>query len=357
MIRALSFLVVLMMYGFFFCSVASAGFIVHKEVRQRDDMTGKTRVESRVNYFDTDKGRFAGDDGIMRFDTGEMIILNPSHKVYYRNTLDGYCKDIQGFVHEFTSSPQFKKLDKMAKDAEKDLKKQYGDQPLPKEPKPTLHKIGKDRIAGFNADHYEVKVGSEIDRDVWIATDPRLNDLDVAKNSRLRKKALAYEKKLRVCLGKFSQMSHGSSEDKDPLEDATSFELRSKDSYTDERVTSIKEQHLAASHFEPPASFRRVSFKEYMSTPKGESRQAYEDSSVNDQQPSEPGISGEEPSDKPAEHQTASEPQKGWMQKDAEDLGGHAVKESHNQTKRAVENQITNKVKEGVKGFMKLFGN
>lgn len=356
MIRVLSFLVVLMMCGFFFCSVASAGFVVHKEMLQRDDMTGKTRVESRVNYFDTDQGKFAGDDGIMRFDTGEMIILNPSHKVYYRNTLDGYCKDIQGFVNEFTSSPQFKKLDKMAKDAEKNLKKQYGDQPLPKEPKPTLHKIGKDRIAGFNAEHYEVRVGSDVDREVWIATDSRLSDLDIAKNSRLRKRALAYEKKLHHCLGKFSQMSHGSLEEKDPLEDATSFELRSRDSYTDERVTSIKEQHLAASHFEPPANFRRVSFKEYMSTPKGEPRQAYEDSSVNDQQPPEPEISGGEPSDKLAEQETASDQEKGWMQKDAEDLGGHAVKESHNQTKRAVENQISNKVKEGVKGFMKLFG-
>lgn len=168
--------------------------------------------------------------------------------------------------------------------------------------------------------------------------------------------ALAYEKKLHTCLGKFSQMSQGNAEEKDPLEDATSFELRSKDAFSDERVTSIKEEHLSASHFEPPANYRKVSFKKFMSTPKDNSHQGHQESFAADQQPSAPDMSREMPSTRPAERQAATGQKKGWMQKDAEDIGEHAANETHDQTKQAVEDQITDTVKKGVKGFMKLFG-
>lgn len=339
---------------FLLASPALAGFVVHKEVKTNDTMSNGSRAESQVEYYDTNAGKFASKNAILNFGTGVLILLNPQQKTYYRNTVDGYCRDMQKMVSAFTSSPQYQKMQKALKQMQKSMKGKYGNQAMPQPPKTTLRKVGVSRVAGYRAEHYQVMSGSQVERDVWLADDPRLDALDIAKNPHLKKKALALEQRFNSCAEKFSQMVPGGPKNVDPLAKETRFQLRNKGPYTDDTTVSIERRRIPASRFEVPAGYRNVTLKQLM-------KSASQGHATN-MAPSVPGgMPSQMKENFPAREMPSAAgsqaAQKNLFQKDASDIGRNAAQNAHNETKKGIENKINSKVKKGVKGLMNFFGN
>jgi hypothetical protein len=324
-------------------SFAFAGFVVQKEVRSSDGMTSRAKTEKIVEYYDPDAGKFAMQSTILRFDTGEMIITNHEQKNYYRNTVSGYCRDIDTMVQEITSSPEYRQAEQMMKQ----MRTQYGNQAGQQQqmPKPVLRRVGPAKVAGFSAEHFQVKVGSEVENEVWLSNDSRLDKLDWEKNAKLRRKAEKFERQINECMKKLSQMSPGAEVQEDPLEDRSAFELQRKDSFVEVTTVAIERRSIPASRFEPPPGYRKVSMKEAMAF------------SMNQGGDSESSYGGDRyPADAPAAYHQEPAQEKGMLEKDVEDIREHAEREAHDQTKNAVEDEISDQVRQGVKGLMKLFG-
>jgi len=241
--------------------------VVEKKVSTRNFFGALGNAETLIEYYDTELGRYATGDAIMRFDTGEIIVLNHDDQTFYRNTLDGYCADIEMFVSEMTRSPEYQQMLKMTEQMNLQMQKDAGKPQAVERPSPVLVKLGREKVAGYAADHYQVKVGEEIQHEVWLGSDSRLDALDVAKNKRLKQITEDFEKKFTRCAARFSQMTPASLPDmpKDPLDDLTAFELRSVDDFSETLTTGIKEKKLSAATFEPPPTYRRVPLRELMS--------------------------------------------------------------------------------------------
>lgn len=248
-------------------SGALAGFVVEKKVSTHNLSGAFGSAETMTEYYDTELGRYATGDAIMRFDTGEIILLNHDEQMFYRNTIDGYCADIEIFVNEMTSSPEYQQMLKMTEQMNLQMKKDAGKQQAVESPSPVLVKVGREKVAGYTADRYQVKVGEAIQHEVWLASDRRLDALDMAKNKRLKQTSQDFEKKFSRCAARFSQMipTNLSELPPDPLDDLTAFELRSVDDFSETTTTGITEKSLSAETFEPPVSYRRVPLRELMS--------------------------------------------------------------------------------------------
>jgi len=244
-----------------------AGFVVEKKVSTRNFFGALGNAETLIEYYDTELGRYATGDAIMRFDTGEVIVLNHDDRTFYRNTLDGYCADIEMFVSEMMNSPEYQQMLKMTEQMNLQMQKDAGKPQSMERSSPVLVKLGREKVAGYAADHYQVKVGKEIQHQVWLASDSRLDALDMAKNKQLKQSMKDFEKKFARCAARFSQMSPAGLPDmpKDPLEDLTAFELRSIDDVSETLTTGIREKKLSAATFEPPPTYRRVPLRELMS--------------------------------------------------------------------------------------------
>ena len=324
---------------------AWAGFVVQKETHSTDGMTNQPTVEKQSEYYDPDAGKFAMEQMILRFDTGEIIVVNDEDQKFYRNTVDGYCQDIEAMVKKIIESPEYRQAEQMMKQ----MQIKYGSQAADDErPKPTVISVGKDKVDGYSAEHLRIMVGPEIQHEVWLATDRRLDPLDPTKNRKLGKKAEQFERKFNGCMSKLSRMSPGAQEAPDPLEDRSNFILRIKDEMVDVITVDIEQRSVPASRFEPPAGYRQVGIQEAMTSEGGQNRF---DSSRNDDLDYSEQFSESNPD------QDRTTEDNGVLVRDAEDVGNHAKEEAHRQSKKAVEDEISDQVRNGIKSFRKLFGN
>ncbi len=317
-----------------FCSSALAGFVVHKKVSNRDFYGASQTEETLTEYIDPDLGKLASQNYIMRFDTQEIIMLNSGQQLYYRNDIEGYCSDIEKMVTEMTSSPEYQQMLKMSAQ----ITRESGQQTKPVVQTPVLNKIGSEKIAGYSADHFQLKIGAEIVSEVWLSTDKRLAALDFSKNKQLKKHAENFERRFESCASKFSQMSPDAEEVADPLADYTAYELRNRDSMSDTLTTSIEKAVIPASRFEPPTGYRQVPLRDMMSQ---SSEGAFSDrDSENNYQEMEQELSTRE--------ETADE-----YSKYADEVEDQLQRESSTTD----EDKIRGQLKKGASKLLKLFGN
>ncbi|MDY6800653.1 MAG: DUF4412 domain-containing protein [Bacteroidota bacterium] len=257
---------IIFLFSLFFYFQSIAGWVITQKSYDSDQ--GETSAIIEKVYIEDDRMKIVQDDMVTVFNLNDetITLMNPVKKVYWKGTIADYKTDIKkalmaAMEEQLKDAPERQKpmirnMYQGMMESIDDPSKFAGEEP--EEYQLEIEKTGeKERIAGYQAVKYQVKVNQQLKEEAWLSEYNRAHkEFDIHK--------------FYAIFGEFvNQAEAGAYYQKDGkyIEFAKlGFPLKSINYYggyeSVSHVTNLERKNIDITAFLPPADFQKVSLTE-----------------------------------------------------------------------------------------------